>query len=82
MEFSPKHAFIQKDFSNQVVTQLKEAYRDLYAGILQKYEESLEDVNIETDNQFFSLSYKHDHLCEGLKDLQNSFLKIESALDA
>ena len=80
--FSSKHAFIQKDPSNQVVTELKEAYQDLYDAIVNKYQESLPDEPIETDEQFLKASYKHLSFNEALRALEDSFLRTESALDA
>lgn len=82
MEFNSKYAFIQKDPSNQVVTELKEVYQDLYEAILNKYSESCPDINIESDEEFFNMSYKYEHLYEALRALQLSFLRTESALDA
>lgn len=76
-----KHMFIQKQPDNQLVTEFKQIFADLYDNIENTFNDNVaskaEDA---TEEELRTLHIQYDYIIKSLESLKDAFVNLETGL--
>lgn len=76
-----KHVFIQKQPDNQLVTEFKEIFADLYDNIENTFAHNVgSKAEGATEEEMVTLHIQFDYIQKSLENLKDAFVNLETGL--
>lgn len=76
-----KYVFIQKQPDNQLVTEFKEVFADLYDNIENAFAHNVSSKSEgATEEEMLALHVQYDYILKSLENIKDAFVNLETGL--